>query len=61
MADIINLNKARKRRKKGEKAEMAAANRSKHGRSGSQKRLDKEPTQRVDQTLDQSKLDKDDE
>jgi hypothetical protein len=60
MADIINLNKARKRLKKGEKAEKAAVNRSKYSRSTSQKRLDKDPTRRFDRNLDQSKLNDDD-
>ena len=54
MADIINLNKARKRLKKDEKNKNAAENRVKFGRSKSQKRRDNDPSERVGQNLDRS-------
>ncbi len=37
MAEIVNLNKARKARAQAEKADQAAANRARHGRSKAEK------------------------
>jgi hypothetical protein len=40
MAEIVNLNKARKARARADKAVDAAANRAKHGRTKAQKQND---------------------
>jgi len=41
MGDVVNLRMARKRRERTEKVAEAAENRSRHGRTGAQKKLDR--------------------
>ncbi len=56
MTDIVNLRQARKRKQRRDRAEKAAANRVRHGRSGSQKAADTLDQRRRDDALDGKKL-----
>jgi hypothetical protein len=55
MAEIVNLNKARKARAKEEAAAKAAANRAKHGRTGADKAKDARAEARRKALLDGAK------
>ena len=55
MAEIVNLNKARKARAKAEQATEAAANRAKHGRTKAEKQNDKRAQDRRRALLDGAK------
>ncbi|WP_244458055.1 DUF4169 family protein [Roseomonas fluvialis] len=55
MAEIVNLNKARKARAQAEKAEQAAANRAKHGRTKAEKQNDARAEDRRRAMLDGAK------
>ncbi|NGM21276.1 DUF4169 family protein [Roseomonas stagni] len=57
MADIVNLNKARKAARKREEAAEAAANRVKHGRTGAEKLNDRREEARRRALLDGAKRD----
>jgi hypothetical protein len=56
MAEIINLNKARKAKAAVEKAARADANRARFGRTKAQKQADAEQAYRRTRLLDDSKL-----
>jgi hypothetical protein len=58
MAEIINLNRARKDRAKAEDRARAAANRAAHGRTKGQKQAAETDRDRADRLLDGQKLDK---
>ncbi|WP_198372974.1 DUF4169 family protein [Roseomonas rosulenta] len=55
MAEIVNLNKARKARARDDKAAEAVANRAKHGRSKAQKQNDARAEDRRRALLDGAK------
>lgn len=55
MAEIVNLNKARKARAKDEAEAKAAANRAKHGRSKAEKRSEAQADARRRALLDGAK------
>lgn len=57
MADIINLNKARKAKAKAAAAAKAVENRARFGRTKAEKARDDTERARIDAGLDQSKLD----
>ncbi len=57
MADIVNLNKARKAARKREEQAEAAANRVKHGRTGAEKLNDRREEARRRALLDGAKRD----
>jgi hypothetical protein len=57
MAEIINLNKARKAKVRAGKAEKAVENRIRFGRTREQKRADAEEAARIANRLDESKRD----
>jgi hypothetical protein len=57
MADIINLNRARKVRAKAEDKAQAAANRVAHGRTKGQKKTAQTEQTRAARLLDGQKLD----
>jgi len=56
MAEIINLNKARKAKAAVDKAARTEANRARFGRSKAQKQADAEESYRRTKLLDDSKL-----
>jgi len=58
MAEIINLNRARKDRAKAEDKARAAANRAAHGRTKGQKQTAEKDRDRAARLLDGQKLDK---
>ncbi|WP_395943685.1 DUF4169 family protein [Brevundimonas sp.] len=58
MAEIINLNRARKGRAKAEDKARAAANRAAHGRTRAQKQSAETDRARAARLLDGQKLDK---
>jgi hypothetical protein len=57
MAEIINLNKARKAKAAVDKAARADANRARFGRTKAQKQAEAEEAYRRTKLLDDSKLD----
>ena len=57
MADIINLNKARKAKAAVEKSALAEQNRARFGRTKAQKQAEAEDAYRRTKLLDDSKLD----
>jgi hypothetical protein len=57
MADIINLNKARKAKARVDKSARAEENRAKFGRSRAQRLADGDEAARVARLLDDSKRD----
>jgi len=57
MAEIINLNKARKAKERVDKSARAEANRARFGRSKAQKQADAEEAYRWTKLLDDSKRD----
>ena len=57
MAEIINLNKARKAKAAVDKAARADANRARFGRTKAQKQAEAEEAYRAAKLLDDSKLD----
>ena len=59
MAEVINLNRARKQREKQQQQATAAANRVKFGRTGAEKRQERAERSRSDQALDGKRLDPD--
>lgn len=60
MAEIINLNKARKARAKAQGKATASTNRAKHGQSESAKSAEKRRQEKTEQLLDGAKIEKDD-
>lgn len=58
MAELINLNKARKDREKAAKASKAAENRAKHGQTKGERAVGMSLAEKVRQTLDAAKRDK---
>src|SRR5262249_2144957 len=56
MADIINLRQARKHKQRAERAQQAAENRAKHGRTKGEKQRDAADADRVRRTVDHAKL-----
>ncbi len=57
MAEIISLSKARKQRKRADKAKKAAENREKFGRRKSDKEMEDARINRRDKDLDGHKMD----
>jgi hypothetical protein len=57
MAEIINLNRARKSRARAEKAVQADANRHRFGRSKAQKAAEAHDRDRAERTLDGARRD----
>jgi len=58
MAEIINLNKARKARAAAARKTQAASNRGKHGRSKADRSLTEAEKSRLSDTLDAHRLDR---
>jgi hypothetical protein len=57
MADIINLNQARKQRARADKSAKADANRVRFGRTKAEKAADAAETAKIGRLLDDSKRD----
>jgi hypothetical protein len=57
MADLVNLNRARKAKARAEKDAQAAANRARFGRTKAEKAADKAVAERLARTLDQARRD----
>ena len=57
MAEIVNLNRARKAKARAEREAQAAANRTKHGRTKAEKANDRAETTRMQSLLDGAKRD----
>lgn len=55
MAEIINLNRARKAKARAAKETTAAANRAKHGRTKAERAKDRLEAERAGKVLDDSK------
>ena len=60
MAEILNLNKARKQRKKAANIVNSASNRTKFGRNKIKKSQDSDENRKVGHILDNSKLEPED-
>jgi hypothetical protein len=54
MGDVVNLNQARKARRRGEAAAAARANRAKFGRTAAEKAQDKARAEQLQRGLDQA-------
>ena len=59
MADVINLNKARKAKAKAAGRQAAVENRARFGRTGADRALDAARKAKADKALDGAKLEKD--
>lgn len=59
MAEIINLNRARKQRRRTDKQKTAAANRTRFGRTKEERVLSLDNARREKDALDGARLDKD--
>ncbi|PKU22219.1 DUF4169 family protein [Telmatospirillum siberiense] len=57
MAEVINLNRVRKARKKAEEARVAEENRSRFGRGKVEKALREKEVSRLEKDLDGKKID----
>jgi Domain of unknown function (DUF4169) len=57
MAEIVNLNRARKQKSRVDKAKVAEVNRIKYGRTKAEKLLEKFEQQKADENLDGHKRD----
>lgn len=57
MAEIVNLNRAKKQRARGEAARRAQESRVRHGRTGAQKENDARAEQRRREALDGKRTD----
>lgn len=57
MAEIINLNKARKAKARATAVDKASANRAKFGRTKAEKARDDAVRARIDKTIDDAKRD----
>lgn len=57
MGELINLGRARKDRARAEAKDKAAANRAAHGRTRSEKALEKTRSEKAARDLDQHRLD----
>lgn len=60
MAEVINFNKARKRREREQAAQQAAQNRVKFGRTAEQKEREEAAATEARRRMDQLKLDRPD-
>lgn len=58
MAEILNLNKARKVKARAADKQKASENRAAHGRTGAEKALQKQQKAQAERKLDQTKLDR---
>ena len=56
MAPIVNLNRARKAKKRGEAERQAAVNRAAFGRSKAEKQREGQERQRVSRDLDSKRI-----
>ncbi len=61
MAEIINLNRARKDREAAQKKASAAANRAKHGRTKAEATLSEAEAEQRRDKLDAHRIDRDDD
>jgi hypothetical protein len=59
MADVVNLRQARKRKDRADKAQQAAENRAKFGRTKGAKARDEADAERVRRQLDQARVTRD--
>jgi hypothetical protein len=57
MADVVNLNRFRKRREREAKAEAAAQNRALHGRNATERDASADARRRLETTLDRHRID----
>jgi len=57
MAEILNLNRARKAKAKQDDKVQAAANRARHGRSKAEREAERKEAERIRREIDGSKLD----
>ena len=59
MGDVVNLRQFRKRRARQDKADKAAANRRKHGRTKTEVESEVQRREREERSLDDKRLDND--
>jgi hypothetical protein len=57
MGDVVNLKRFRKRTEREQSAKQADANRTRFGRTRSERTLDKRRAKRADDLLDQHRID----
>ncbi|KXF76847.1 hypothetical protein ATN84_12600 [Paramesorhizobium deserti] len=57
MSDIVNLRQFKKRKARDEKEKAAAENRIRHGRTGAEKKFEREQARKTGEFLDRNRLD----
>jgi hypothetical protein len=57
MAELVNLNKYRKQRNRGDAQKTAAENRARHGRSKAERKLERLDSDKAAKDLDDKRLD----
>ncbi len=60
MGDVVNLNRFKKRAERHKSAQQADANRTRFGRTKSERRLDEHRADRANDVLDQHRIDGED-
>jgi len=60
MADVVNLKRFKKRVEREQSAKLAEANRTRFGRTKSERALDEQRTSRVNDLLDQHRIESED-
>ena len=60
MGDVVNLNRFKKRAEKQQSAKQAEVNRTRFGRTKSERTLDQQRTSRASDLLDQHRIDGED-
>jgi len=59
MADIVNLNRGRKKKRAAQKEKSAAVNRAKFGRTKAEKSLENAKREKLNRLTDEHRLDED--
>lgn len=57
MSDVVNLRQFKKRKAREEKEKTAAENRIRHGRTGAEKKFEREQARRTEEFLERNRLD----
>ncbi|GGA97559.1 hypothetical protein GCM10011491_27290 [Brucella endophytica] len=56
MSDVVNLRQFRKRKERAEKEQVAAENRIRYGRTGAEKKFEREKAREAAEFLDRNRL-----
>jgi hypothetical protein len=56
LSDVVNLRQFRKRKARADKEQSAAENRIRHGRTGAEKKFEREQARKADEFLERNRL-----